>query len=371
MLEKRNILIAGAILAAVLLCIFGSAAAINLMLRPIDAAAAGQTVHLDIEPGATTGQISAALSDKGLIRSALAFQIYARRHRLDKEFKAGPYELSPSMSLAEIAAKIASGEVDRQTNWFTIPEGYTVAQIAARLDEAGLAEKDRFLEIAARPPQSLRRHFPFIEKIDGSTPSRRAGEGWSRSHPPLPLEGYLFPDTYEIAAGAGEMAIFEMMLQRMEAVFDGELKKQGEARGLSMHQVLTLASIIEKEAGVPRDRALIAGVLHNRLERGWKLGSCPTVNYLLDTDKEVLSKRDIAAPSPYNTYLHDGLPPGPIAAPGEEAIRAALDPPKTDYLWFNTKGDGTGESFFSRTPREHEQNTARMMENIKKREQDH
>lgn len=364
---RRRKLIIGIIAAGLIACIFGIVAGIKLLLRPVDAAVTDGKVLIDIEPGATTGQISAALSNKGLIRSALVFQIYARRHRLDKEFKAGPYELSPAMSLAEIAAKLASGEVDRQTNWFTIPEGYTVAQIAARLDEAGLAEGDRFLEIAARPPQSLRKRFPFIE---GSSPSRRAGEGWSRSHPPLPLEGYLFPDTYEIAAGAGEMAIFEMMLQRMEAVFDGELKKQGEARGMSMHQVLTLASIIEKEAGVPRDRALVAGVLHNRLERGWKLGSCPTVNYLLETDKEVLSKRDIAAPSPYNTYLHDGLPPGPIAAPGEEAIRAALDPPKTDCLWFNTKGDGTGESFFSRTPREHKQNTARMMENIKKREKD-
>lgn len=364
---RRYLLIAGAVLVAVILCIFGSATVINLMLRPIDVAATGKTIHIDIEPGATTGQISSALSEKGLIRSALAFQLYARRHQLDKEFKAGPYELSPSMSLSEIAAKIASGEVDRQTSWFTIPEGYTIAQIADRLAEAGLADRDLFLEMAADPPQDLRRRFSFIGEIDRVSPARRAGEGWARSHPPLLLEGYLFPDTYEIAAGAGEMAIFEMMLQRMEAVFNGDLKQRGEARGMSMHQVLTLASIIEKEAGVPGDRTLIAGVLSNRLRRGWKLGSCPTVNYLLDTDKEVLSKIDIAASSPYNTYLHDGLPPGPIAAPGEESIRAALDPPETEYLWFNTKGDGSGESFFSRTPREHEQNTAKMMENIKKR----
>lgn len=364
---RRYLLIAGAILVVAILGLSGSAAAINLLLRPIDAAATGESVHIEIEPGATTGQISAALTEKGLVRSALAFQIYARRHQLDKEFKAGPYELSPSMSLSEIAAKIASGEVDRQTNWFTIPEGYTVAQIAQRLAAAGLADRDRFLEIAAHPPQKLRERFPFIGELDGPSLASGAGAGWTRSHPPLPLEGYLFPDTYEIVDGAGEMAILEMMLQRMETVFNGDLLKQGEDRGMSMHQILTLASIIEKEAGVPADRALVAGVLHNRLRRGWKLGSCPTVNYLLDTDREVLSNRDIAAPSLYNTYLHEGLPPGPIAAPGEEAIRAALDPPETDYLWFNTKGDGSGESYFSRTSREHEQNTARMMENIKKR----
>ena len=370
MLPRRRILIAGAIVAVLLLSIFGVLAGVKLLLSPVDTALADGAVQIDIEPGATTGQIAADLSSKGLIRSALAFQIYARYYQLEKEFKAGPYELSPSMSLAEIAAKIASGEVDRQTNWFTIPEGYTVAQIAQRLAEEGLAERDRFMEIAAHPPQSLRERFPFIEKAAKDSPARQAGKGWSRSHPPLPLEGYLFPDTYEIVSGAGEAAIFEMMLQRMETVFDGDLLKEGEAQGMSMHQVLTLASIIEKEAGVPRDRALVAGVLHNRLAQGWKLGSCPTVNYLLDTDKEVLSQRDIDAPSPYNTYLHEGLPPGPIAAPGEEAIRAALAPPKTDYLWFNTKGDGTGESYFSRTPREHEQNTLRMMENIKKRNQD-
>ena len=227
---RRYLLIAGAVLVAVILCIFGSATVINLMLRPIDVAATGKTIHIDIEPGATTGQISSALSEKGLIRSALAFQLYARRHQLDKEFKAGPYELSPSMSLSEIAAKIASGEVDRQTNWFTIPEGYTIAQIADRLAEAGLADRDLFLEMAADPPQDLRRRFSFIGEIDRVSPARRAGEGWARSHPPLLLEGYLFPDTYEIAAGAGEMAIFEMMLQRMEAVFNGDLKQRGEAR---------------------------------------------------------------------------------------------------------------------------------------------
>ena len=301
-------------------------------------------------------------SFRGPYPSALAFQLYARRHQLDKEFKARP-TAEPLDGLSEIAAKIASG-VDRQANWFTIPEGIRLRRSPTAC-RGGWLTGIYFLEMAADPPRTFAGAFLYRGRSTGFR--QPPGRGRLGEKPSPLLEGYLFPDTYEIAAGAGEMAIFEMMLQRMEAVFNGDLKQRGEARGMSMHQVLTLASIIEKEAGVPGDRTLIAGVLSNRLRRGWKLGSCPTVNYLLDTDKEVLSKIDIAASSPYNTYLHDGLPPGPIAAPGEESIRAALDPPETEYLWFNTKGDGSGESFFSRTPREHEQNTAKMMEISKKK----
>lgn len=353
-------------LAAVLLWIN-----VNRMLQPVDAAAVDDIVLVTIEAGSGTTQIAAALFEKGLIRNPTMFRLYARWHKLDTAFIAGTYRLSPSMSVEQIASVITGGEVHRDTQWFTIPEGFTVDQIADRLSRMGLADRERFLELAKNPPDSLMRRFPVLNEIDYQAIQNITGQGWQRNHTPLILEGYLFPDTYEIEAGATEEEIIYLMLGRLMAVYEDEYEREqindGRIASMSMHQVLTLASIVEKEAGHRDDFKLIAGVFHNRLAVNHALESCATVNFFLDIPIEVLSSAQRDIYSPYNTYLDTGLPPGPIASPGKRAIQAVLYPAKTEYFWFCAKGDGSGRSLFARTHAEHMQNVAIAEENRRNR----
>ena len=153
------------------------------------------------------------------------------------------------------------------------------------------------------------------------------------------------------------------MLRRLETVYTEAYRQRAQELGLSMHQVLTLASIVEREGRVDWERPLIAGVFHNRLAANYPLQSCATVQYVLGEVKEVLLNEDLETPSPYNTYLHAGLPPGPIAAPGEASIRSALYPENTEYFYFVYKEDGSGEHYFSRTLSEHNANTERARRN--------
>jgi len=353
---RRNLVIAGAALAVLIICAAGTAAGIGYLLRPVDAAAGEEIIRVEIEPEATAGQISLILTEKGLIRSAFIFRIYARQHQLERNLVAGSYKLKPSMSLPVIAAKIAGGDADPETYWFTIPEGYTIEQIADRLAAASLVDREAFLKEAAQPSPQILEQFPFLQ------------ESAANSQVKYVLEGYLFPDTYEIAAGSSEKEIICLMLRRFAAIFNETLRQRCEELQLTQHEALTLASIIEGEARVEHERKLIAGVFYNRLERNYPLESCATVQYILGEVKEVLSNADTKLPSSYNTYQNPGLPPGPIGAPGEASILAALYPENTDYLFFVSKEDGTGEHYFSRTNSEHERYKELARKTKRKRE---
>lgn len=353
-MSKRSLIIAGTLLAILIIAASGLYIFLNRAIMPADAEAVDTVVSVDIPQGASTERISSILEEAGVINYPLIFRLYARYRGLDGNFVAGSYQLSPSMSMLEIMEKLNTGDVYLDTYWVTVIEGSTVEQIARQLAEKTRVCKDTFLSLAVKPSQDILDSFPFLKEIDANRVDYL-------------LEGYLFPDTYEIETGAVEETIIKIFLRRMENVFNEELKQRSTDLGLSMHKTLTLASIVEKEAGVGYERERIAGVFHNRLERGWVLGSCATVNYVLGVSKEVLSSEDTDVESPYNTYLHGGLPPGPIAAPGETAIRAALYPEENDYLYFNSRGDGSGRSFFSRTGAEHEYHKGIMMQNIRNR----
>lgn len=355
MVTKRRILIPCAALALFILCAAGAFAGINHLLRPVDAAAGGESLHVEIEPGMGARQIAEMLAGKGVIRSPLLFRAYARYHQLEQKFMAGSYDLGPFMSLPEIAAKIASGSVDLQTDWFTIPEGYTVEQIAGRLAAEGLIERERFLEMAARPSPHILEQFPFLQE--------------SAANPRVEyvLEGYLFPDTYEIAAGSSGEEIICLMLRRFDALFDETLRQRCTELDITLHEVLTMASIVEREVRVDHERKLAAGVFYNRLSENYPLESCATIQYILGEVKETLSIADTKIDSPYNTYQNPGLPPGPVAAPGKESINAALYPEDTEYRYFVYKEDGTGEHYFSRTNAEHEMYKRKAAENRRKR----
>lgn len=303
--------------------------AASSMLAPVGSDPRLSTV-VEVPRGASTADIAALLQREGLVRSATLFRLYAYFKGLDSRLQSGEYQLSPAMTAQEILSRLARGRVVEHP--FTVPEGFTVEQVAALLENHGLGSRQRFLEIARSGdfrPEFVPPDLPLRE----------------------PLEGYLFPDTYLLTRGTAEEEIIRMMHDRFLAVFTDELRRRARELGLTVHEVVTLASIIEKEAAVDSERPLISAVFHNRRRLGMRLDADPTVKYVMARPPRNLSLQDLEVDSPYNTYKYAGLPPGPIANPGEAALRAALYPADVDYLYFVAKNDGT--HIFSRTLREH------------------
>lgn len=275
-----------------------------------------------IEPGTGTLGIAKILRKEGVIHHDLLFLLLAALRGSHGRLKPGEYEFSPRMSLLEVLKKLEEGRV--VVHQVVIPEGFTVREISRLLGNVGLADGGRFLAIASD------------------------------------LEGYLFPDTYYLTRGMSEEVIVQMMLNRFRQVFGPTEAERAKALGMSVREVVTLASLVEKEAKVSGERALISAVFHNRLRHGMPLQSDPTVIYALPQFTGHLHRVDLSIPSPYNTYLHKGLPPGPIANPGRSSILAVLYPAKVDYLYFVSKNDGT--HVFSRTLAEHERAVRRYQQ---------
>ncbi len=341
-MSKRILLVAIIFISIVLA---GSALAwygFKHMLQPVNPTAAGDDlVTVTIPMGSGTKCIAEILAGEDLIHNTVVFRAYSRWSKSDHNFVAGQYQLSPAMGIKDLISIMTEGKVYRETSWITIPEGFNVEQIAARLHAQGKADPERFLALCRKPPDNFFATFPFLKEVEGKTVDYL-------------LEGYLFPDTYEFGNGISEDEILTMMLKRMEKVYQSALEETEDKPKMQMHEVLTLASLVETEAVVAHERELIAGILAGRLERGMLLGCCSTVHYILGEKKNPLLWEDTKIDSPYNTYIHGGLPPGPIASPGESSIKAAMRPQETDYLYFVSREDGSGEHFFSRTNAEHE-----------------
>ena len=281
---------------------------------------------IDIPEGTTFRQLAALLEREHLIASQWGFLLLGRLTWMDRRILAGEYALHAGMRPTEILRELRNGHVVLYP--VTIPEGYTVGQIAGLLEQKGLADKAEFLELA--------HDRDFIRTLELDV----AG-----------LEGYLFPNTYRIARHTKTKDIISTLVADLRQAFTPELRVRAREINMSMHQVLTLASVIEKETSVDGERELISAVFHNRLRRMIPLQSDPTVIYGLGTYDGNLRKRDLSVASPYNTYRVRGLPPGPIASPGAQSIRAALFPAQTTFLYFVSRNDGT--HVFSSTLAEH------------------
>ncbi len=301
--------------------------------------ASPKAIQLKIREGASAREIGQDLQTLGLIRSASAWDIWTRWltfHEPSGGFKAGIYRVSPADSLPAIASKIWTGDVVNLS--YTIPEGWNLRDMAAYFEQQGFFSADEFLQAATTFPAA---DYPWLPKSD-------AGNSL--------LEGYLYPDTYQLSAGAiTPQTVLKQMLDRFQEI---ALPLYAEAQGktsLSFAEWVTLASIVEKEAVVPSERAVIAGVFLNRLKQNMPLGADPTVEYGLgikQTPDRPLTYAEVNTPSPYNTYINSGLPPTPIASPGQASLKATLFPDKTDYLYFVARYDGT--HVFSRTLAEHQ-----------------
>lgn len=267
-----------------------------------------------------------------IIRSPFYFYLYARGFGYDRRIQAGEYLFSGSMTPKQILEMMASGKTFLHK--ITIPEGYNLKDIAALFAGAGLVSESRLLRVA-RDPQLCHGW-----KIEADT-----------------AEGYLFPDTYYFPKDVSTEKILSTMIQRFRQVFTPEMAQQAEKAGLSIHQAVTLASIIEKETGSDSERPIVSSVFHNRLKRHMRLESDPTVIYGLDHFDGNITRRNLTTPTPYNTYTRQGLPPGPIASPGAKSLLAAVYPAQSDYLYFVSRQDKTHQ--FSRTWEEHQQAVSR------------
>jgi UPF0755 protein len=321
-------------------------------LAPVDPQDTSRVV-VTVPPGATASDIGSDLQRRGLIRSSLVFRIAADQAGVGTSLAAGEYELSKSMSTNEIIQVLASGQVKRGLV-ATIPEGWRSQQIADRLQDTGFASRDEFLAAVAAPPS-----VPGVE-VSGM------------AQQPQRLEGYLFPETYEVPQKVPGTRAAELMVRMFNQRVGDALRAPSET-SLSPQQVITLASIVEREAKVASERSTIASVYLNRLAENMPLQADPTVQYAIATRDgpsaasygywRDLAASDLETPSPYNTYVHGGLPPGPICNPGEAAIRAVLQPARTAYLYFVATTDGSGAHLFARTLDEHNANVAKVKKN--------
>ena len=288
-----------------------------------------QNVYVKVKPGMDAGTIGDLLQQHGVIHSKYKFWLMAKLNGYDSKFKTGSYAFRHDMDPREVLQILVAGTTS--TIKFTIPEGYTVREIAGRLADEGLVEKTAFLKAAKDYAP-----YSYIKK------DKRAK---------FYAEGFLFPDTYEISSDAEAEDILKMMTRNFDQRFTAQMREQAADKGLSVYELITLASLVEKEARFAEDRPIIAQVFLKRLRIGMPLQSDTTLQYLLDAPKEDVSIQDTKMESPYNTYQNKGLPPGPIANPGTASIEAVLHPADTDYLYF--VADRQGHNHYSMTYDEH------------------
>ncbi|MBI5026739.1 MAG: endolytic transglycosylase MltG [Nitrospirae bacterium] len=289
------------------------------------ASSIGHWKEVKIPNGSTYLQALNVLEKEGLIRNKFMLVIFGKLTGTEKKIKAGYYNLNPDMSPLEIFNILRNGKIIEYS--ITIPEGATLEEIILRLAEKGFAEDDLYQIVKAED---------LLYNLDVDAPS---------------LEGYLYPDTYNLPKGMRPEEILKMMVARLRKNLNQDLMERAKALGFSEREVLTLASIIEREAKFDEERSLISAVYHNRLRKNMPLQADPTAIYGVKKMGEKITKKDLKRYTPYNTYKIRGLPPGPIASPGIKSIRAALYPADVDYLYFVSQNDGS--HFFSTELSEH------------------
>jgi UPF0755 protein len=332
--KKRGAGAAGFLLIAFLLLLGLAGGAAWVVLAPFGPSA---ETFVDVAPGTSAARIGRQLESAGIVRSRYAFDLVRSWKR--GTLRAGEYRFDHPATVMEVYARIARGDV--YTKAVTIPEGATMFDIATRLEEVGLGARQEFLRAARRTA--------LVADLDPQAKS---------------LEGYLFPDTYHFSPKATPEQMTTAMVKRF--------RQAAEQVGLTgnVHTVVTVASLVERETAVDAERPLVASVFQNRLARNMPLMTDPSVIYGLELQKQwrgTIYASDLKRDTPYNTYLHAGLPPGPVANPGLPSLRAAMQPAQTGYLYFVAANDNPqGKSMFATTLEEHNRNVAGYRKAVKK-----
>ncbi len=284
----------------------------------------GEVVY--IRSGLSSGKIAGFLKGKGLIKNKFYFLLIAKIFDVDKGLKSGEYLFNKNMSTLNILHRLKNGMV--LTHPVVIPEGYNIYQVARVLEQKGILSSFSLLKVCN--DKELCRRL----NIEADS-----------------VEGYLFPDTYFLAKDMNPEQIIMLMVNRFYEVLPEDAETLAKARNMSLHEIVILASLIEKETSDRKEMPLIAAVFYNRLRKGMPLQCDPSVLYAIGEVSKRLTKKDLQIDSPYNTYLNRGLPPGPIANPGLKAVKAALNPSELDYLYFVSQNNGT--HYFSKSLPEH------------------
>jgi UPF0755 protein len=310
------------------------------LLSPADPQ--GSPQQFEIRAGESVGEIAYRLEEAGLIRSADVFRIYLIYKGLDRSVQAGSYKIDPQKSAVDISRQIMDATPAEVT--FRILAGWRVEEIGAALPTSGLSvTAEDLLQVVRQPPFGFPLEQPSAEITS--------------------LEGFLLPGAYTLSRQAGAEEIIRAFTQRFDVTVDADIRKGFTDQGLSLLQAVTLASMVQREAMVEDEQPLIASVFYNRLAKGMKLDSDPTVQYALGYNESMktwwtnpLRTADLKVESPYNTYMQPGLPPGPIGNPGIAALRAVAYPAQSPYFYFRARCDGSHKHVFAETFEQHVQN---------------
>ena len=289
------------------------------LMLPVSSDSHSMVIEIPKQSGVK--DIAEILSDKGIIKSPAAFEVKVWLKNKAGVLKAGKYAVSPNMNLNEIIKKLELGDVVDDTIKVTFPEGYTIRDMAYKLERLGIVSHEDFAAAVTSYDTSV---YDYLD-----IPNDRF----------FRLEGYLYPDTYTFKVDANPKDIINTMLTRFNVIYESNIK--GNLGGRKLEDVMKVASMIEKEAVIDEDRSKIASVIYNRLNRGMKLQIDATVQYAIGSHKEILTLKDLNVSSKYNTYKVVGLPLGPVANPGLKSIMAALKPDKTDYIYYVARKDGS------------------------------
>ncbi len=301
-----------------------------------------------VESGQSLTRVANNLESAGLIRNRTVFKYYCDFAGMGQKIQSGNYRLNKTMTMQEIADQLTRGDGNPLVRNITLIPGWTIEEFADKLVQDGvLQSKDEFLQLC-RTGEAFQDYYYIADVLATKNVSQRK----------YVLEGYLSPNTYEVYTDASAEDILRKLLSQTERAFPADAQEQAAEMGYTMDQIITLASLIEKEAK-NADFAKVSAVFHNRLKQGMKLQSDVTIHYITGVRKMSLADSDLAVSSPYNTYQNAGLPLGPVCNPSAEAISAALYPDETylaeNYLYFCAKDPESGELYFSRTLQEHEQ----------------
>lgn len=347
----RPILIACATLVVVIGLIYtGWTKIYDGFLSPMEPGST-EEVGFTVENGQSLTKVSNNLEAAGLIHNRSVFKYYCDFAGMGQKIQAGSYKLTRSMTMSEIADQLTTGDGNPIVRNITLIPGWTVEDFAEKLASDGvIADKDAFLELC-KTGDAFTDYYYIADVKDTANASKRR----------YILEGYLAPNTYEVYMTATDEEILRKLLSQTEAVFPADYQTRATELGMTMDEVITLASLIEKEAKAA-DFTKVSAVFHNRLKQNIKLGSDVTIHYITGVRKMNLTNSDLQIDSPYNTYKYAGLPVGPICNPSAEAITAALYPDETyvaeNYLYFCSKDPESGELYFSKTQAEHDQAVA-------------
>ncbi|GAA0114431.1 endolytic transglycosylase MltG [Clostridium senegalense] len=275
---------------------------------------------IEVQQGDNLYSVISRLKDEGKLKNVIIPKIYIKSLENKPDIKPGEYKINKNSSLKEFLSVLEDATLDQSKVQITIPEGYDITQIASLLQEKGIIEKEIFLE-------SFKNYtVPTYIKADNKVK--------------YSMEGFLFPDTYTFKKGSSGEEIIKIMNDRFNEEIEG-ITNDKKLSDEELYKIVTMASIVEREASNPEERDVVASVFYNRINKNMKFQSCATVQYALGEHKEKLYEKDLTVESPYNTYLVDGMPIGPISNPGRESLKAAINPKSTNYLYFVSNNDGT------------------------------